>query len=108
MFNSASKLAVVGYAEEAGARILSVGGRLCSRLFRSNVLGVILLVSGWLQSREGVFDSTLARICQSVVDFLLLFKTGRVKKHGIRTMWRYNSFWMSEAVISLKLRLLIQ
>ena len=28
MFNSASKLAVVGYAEEAGARILSVGGRL--------------------------------------------------------------------------------
>ena len=71
MFNSASKLAVVGYAEEAGARILSVGGRLCSRLFRSNVLGVILLVSGWLQSREGVFDSTLARSCQLVVDFFL-------------------------------------
>ena len=47
-FNSASKLAVVGYAEEAGARILSASGRLSSRLFRSNVLGVILLVSGWL------------------------------------------------------------
>ena len=77
MFNSASKLAVVGYAEEAGARNLSVGGRLCSRLFRSNVLGVILLVSGWLQSREGVFDSTLARICQSVVDFC--FSSRRVE-----------------------------
>ena len=62
VFNSASKLVIVGYAEEAGARILSVSGRLSSRLFRSNVLGVILLVSGWLQSREGVFDSTLARI----------------------------------------------
>ena len=48
VFNSASKRVIVGYAEEAGARILSVGGRLCSKLFRSNVLGVILLVSGWL------------------------------------------------------------
>ena len=72
MFNSASKLA--GWGKDFVS-----GGRLCSRLFRSNVLGVILLVSGWLQSREGVFDSTLARSCQSVGDFLLLFKTGRVK-----------------------------